>query len=45
VTFSGAGTGKRYSVNENSVIETGGSGASYFPGDVAGSAANGGQYL
>jgi hypothetical protein len=45
VTFSGEGTGRRYSVSENSVLSTGGGGASFFPGDVAGSAVNGGQYI
>lgn len=43
-TFSGSGTGTRYLVSENSVIYTGG-GANYFPGNVAGSTATGGQYL
>lgn len=38
-------TGPRYLVERNSVIDTQGSGAMYFPGTVAGSAASGGQYL
>ena len=37
VTFSGAATGIRYSVQSGSVINTNGGGASYFPGSVAGS--------
>lgn len=38
-------TGKRYSATENSVIYTGGGGASYYPGDSAGSTDTGGQYV
>ena len=37
-------TGTRYSVDNNSVIQTYGGGASYFPGSVAGSAGTGGIY-
>lgn len=44
VTFSGTVTGKRYESNSNSVIKTYGGGASYFPGNSAGSTATGGQY-
>ncbi len=36
VTFSGASTGKRYLADANATINTFGSGANYFPGDVAG---------
>jgi len=43
-TYSGSATGVRYSVILNGVINTAGGGASYFPGDAAGSAATGGQY-
>lgn len=43
-TYTGAATGSRYSVTENSVIATGGGGANYFPGNAAGSTATGGQY-
>lgn len=43
--ISGAVTGKRYMVSLNSVIETVGGGANYFPGTVAGTAATGGQYV
>jgi hypothetical protein len=35
-TFTGAATGMRYDVSTNSLIDTSGSGASYFPGSVAG---------
>jgi len=45
VTYSGSATGIRYAANSNSVIETAGSGASYFPGNSAGSTATGGQYI
>jgi hypothetical protein len=44
VTFSGAATGARYSVSLNGVINTGGAGATYFPGDSAGATASGGIY-
>lgn len=45
-TFSGTGaTGTRYSVATNSVCDTNSGGASYLPGNAAGSAATGGQYL
>jgi hypothetical protein len=43
--FGGTGaTGPRYSVELNGVVQTLGAGANYFPGDVAGSTATGGQY-
>jgi hypothetical protein len=45
VTFSGSATGTRYFCSENSVLSTGGGGASYFPGNVAGSTLSGGLYL
>jgi hypothetical protein len=38
-------SGQRYSVAANSVIDTGGGGAAFLPGDSAGSTASGGQYL
>jgi hypothetical protein len=44
MTYSGSGTGKRYSASLNAVIQTFGGGASYFPGNVAGTTATGGQY-
>lgn len=37
-------TGARYNINDNSVVITGGAGASYFPGSSAGSTSTGGQY-
>lgn len=40
----GAVTGKRYSGATNAVINSAGSGASYFPGDVAGTVATGASY-
>ena len=45
VTFSGSATGQRYSVQGNSVIDTNGGGASYFPGNTSGGTATGGQYI
>jgi len=44
MTYSGAATGTRYSATLNGAINTGGGGASYFPGDAAGAVATGGQY-
>ncbi len=44
MTFTGSATGKRYSAATNSVIYVGGAGATYLPGDVAGSTSTGGQY-
>ena len=44
VAFSGAATGRRYSSSTGAVIQTGGGGANFFPGDVAGTATTG-QYL
>jgi hypothetical protein len=44
-TFSGAATGPRYLATANGTIYTNGGGANYFPGDSAGSAATGGEYL
>ena len=44
LTFSGSATGSRYTAATNGVINTGGGGASYFPGNSAGSTASGGQY-
>lgn len=38
-------TGPRYDVRGNGVVYTGGRGATYLPGSVAGSVATGGQYL
>lgn len=44
LTYSGAATGVRYSATLNSVINTAGGGANFFPGDNAGSVATGGLY-
>jgi hypothetical protein len=44
-SFSGAATGPRYSAANNSVISSGGAGATYLPGNVAGSTGTGGQYI
>ena len=45
MTFSGTGaTGSRYTVALNSVIDTAGGGATYFPGNAVGTAVTGGQY-
>ena len=44
LTFAGTATGRRYLVSDNAVITTNGGGASYFPGDVAGTTDSGGRY-
>lgn len=44
-TYSGSATGARYSVATNSIINTGGGGATYLPGSSGGSTATQGQYL
>lgn len=45
-TYSGTGaTGTRYAVAVNGTIFVNGGGANYFPGDVAGTTATGGQYV
>lgn len=43
-TFDGAATGPRYQAELNGVVNAGGAGASYFPGNAAGSTLTGGQY-
>jgi hypothetical protein len=45
ITYSGSATGTRYSADQNSVINTGGGGANYFPGNAAGATGTGGQYV
>lgn len=46
LTFAGVGaTGKRYYSRENGICATAGSGANYFPGNVAGTLINQGLYL
>ena len=42
--YTGAATGVRYVVSLNSAINTVGGGASYFPGNAAGTTDTGGQY-
>jgi hypothetical protein len=44
-TFSGSATGARYIIDSNGVIFTNGAGATYLPGDAAGSVGTGGQYV
>lgn len=44
VTFSGGATGVRYLVHKNAVIDTNSGGANFFPGNAAGSQAEGGIY-
>lgn len=43
-TYSGSGTGNRYYIQTNGVIQTYGGGGTYLPGNVAGATATGGQY-
>jgi hypothetical protein len=43
-TISGSATGGKYSVGFNGQLYVGGAGINYFPGNVAGSTNNGGQY-
>jgi hypothetical protein len=45
VTFSGSATGTRYTVVQNGIIDTAGSGATHLPGNGAGSTATQGQYV
>jgi hypothetical protein len=45
VTFSGTATGTRYIAQRNGTINTGGGGANYLPGSLAGSTNTGGQYV
>lgn len=45
ITFSGSATGQRYNVSANGVIHTYGAGATALPGNSAGAAATGGQYI
>lgn len=44
MVFVGSATGKRYDAYLNGVVNTGGGGANYFPGNVAGTTSTGGQY-
>lgn len=45
MTFTGSATGARYDVEGNSLIDTGGGGATYLPGNATGITATGGQYV
>jgi hypothetical protein len=45
ISVPGTITGTRYISEQNSLIQTYGSGSTYFPGSVAGSTNNGGLYL
>lgn len=45
MTFTGSATGVRYKIVGNSVINTNGGGANFFPGNSAGSTSSGGQYI
>ena len=45
MTFTGTATGKRYISDDNSMLYTAGAGATYLPGDVAGTTATGGLYV
>jgi hypothetical protein len=45
VTYTGTATGQKYYAALNGVISTSGGGANYFPGNVAGSATTGAQYV
>lgn len=45
LAFSGSATGVRYAASLNAVINTAGGGSSFFPGNSAGAAATGGQYV
>ena len=45
MTGAGSVTGARYSVSGNAIIDSFGSGTTYFPGTVGGTAATGGQYF
>ena len=44
-TIAGSATGSRYLAQTNGVINTFGAGASYLPGNTAGTVTTGGQYL
>lgn len=45
ITFSGSATGVRYFATQNGIIDTGGLGATFLPGNTAGSVSAQGQYL
>lgn len=43
-TFTGSATGKHFSVTSGGILSTGGAGATYLPGDTAGTFASGGVW-
>lgn len=43
-SYTGTVTGRRFDVNSNSIIDVGGD-PNFFPGDVAGTVSDGGQYV
>lgn len=43
--FSGSATGKRYDIRQAAIADSVGGGANYFPGNIAGTTASGGQYV
>lgn len=43
-SITGSATGQRYNGQQNSIIDTNGGGATYLPGNAAGSLASGAQY-
>ncbi|WP_284736115.1 hypothetical protein, partial [Dongia deserti] len=45
ITWSGSATGTRYNGSGNSIIQTAGGGATYLPGNAAGTTSTGAQYL
>ncbi|USE79475.1 hypothetical protein NDR89_23070 [Cupriavidus gilardii] len=45
VTFTGTGSGTRYNVGSNSMINSSGGGPNYFPGHIDGVSGSGGIYL
>lgn len=45
VTWTGSATGVRYNAIANGVVNTQGSGATYFPGNASGTTSTGGQYV
>lgn len=44
ITGAGSFTGQKYSVVQNSIVETYGAGVNYLPGTIAGATGSGGQY-
>ena len=44
-SITGGATGTRYNCYSNSIINTNGAGVNYYPGNVAGQAVQGGQYI